>query len=69
MGELKPCPFCGSERVCFIEHDEQNYEDRIDGFIFCEGCGFSSDTYFAEIAIQKWNRRAGEEDKYELLER
>ena len=65
MDELKPCPFCGSKRVLFIEHDEQNYEDRTEGFILCEGCGFSSDTYFVENAIQKWNRRAGEEDKHE----
>lgn len=65
MPDLKPCPFCGSERVRFIEHDEQNYEYRTEGFIFCERCGFSSDTYFVEDAIQKWNRRAGEEDKHE----
>lgn len=41
----------------------KNREYRTEGFIFCDGCGFSSDTYFVEDAIQKWNRRAGEEDK------
>ena len=65
MPDLKPCPFCGSKDVFFIEIDEQHFDYRTEGFILCKSCGFSSDTYFLETAIQKWNRRAGEEDKHE----
>ena len=26
--ELKPCPFCGSDRVYYTETDEQHYPDH-----------------------------------------
>ena len=56
--ELKPCPFCGSEKVDFILCAEQNYEDHEEGFIYCHGCGFSSDIYLCEeTAAKYWNRR------------
>jgi Lar family restriction alleviation protein len=65
MAELKPCPFCGGEQVFFMpdEDEEQHSEDTTTGFIWCQGCGFSSDTFFKDVAFQKWNRRAGEEDQ------
>jgi Lar family restriction alleviation protein len=60
MADLKPCPFCGSDRVDYIPIEEQNYDDHVEGFILCRGCGFSSDVFFDfEIAEEKWNRRDG----------
>lgn len=59
MSELKPCPFCGSDRVAYIPTEEQNYEDHLEGFIYCHSCGFSSDVFLDEhIAAGYWNRRA-----------
>ena len=55
---LKPCPFCGSDRVSFLPDDEQLLEDTITGFIWCRGCGFSSDSFYSEKdALENWNRR------------
>ena len=57
--ELKPCPFCGSNKVDYYPIEEQNYEEHLEGFIWCKGCGFSSDVFLdKEIAKEKWNRRA-----------
>ena len=59
--ELKPCPFCGSDRVYYTETDEQNYPDHVEGFIWCHGCGFTSDVFLdLEIAAEKWNRRVSD---------
>ena len=57
--ELKPSPFCGSDRVDYVPIPEQNYKDHVEGFIWCRGCGISSDVFLdPEIAAEKWNRRA-----------
>ena len=57
--ELKPCPFCGGNKVSYIATEEQNYEDHTEGFIWCSGCGFSSDIFLdLMFAKAKWNRRA-----------
>lgn len=59
MNELKPCPFCGSEKVFFTPDEEQPYENTELGFIWCHGCDFTTDSYYSErIAAEKWNRRA-----------
>lgn len=56
--ELKPCPFCGSKNVSFVEDEEQLIDETITGFIWCHGCGFSSDSFYSEeVAAEKWNRR------------
>ena len=62
MSELKPCPFCGSERVEYVPTPEQHYDGHEEGFIWCHGCDFSSDVFLDfEIAAGKWNRRAEHE--------
>ena len=64
MDELKPCPFCGSNKVSFTPNDEQPYFDedgdeygKVIGFIWCHGCNFSSDLYLEKEAYNHWNRR------------
>lgn len=58
MVKLKKCPFCGSDNVAFTPDEEQLLEDTTTGFIWCHGCGFSSDSFYSEeIAAEKWNRR------------
>lgn len=62
MIDLKPCPFCRSDRVAFYPDEEQPYDDTVTGFIWCHGCGVSTDSYYSEArAAEKWNRRAGKE--------
>ena len=59
MAELKPCPFCGSKNVSYTPIEEQSYEGHTEGFIWCHGCGFSSDVFLdLEFAVNMWNRRA-----------
>lgn len=59
MEKLEPCPFCGSGNVAFTPDEEQQLEDTTTGFIWCHGCGFSSDSFYSkEIAAEHWNRRA-----------
>lgn len=59
MINLKPCPFCGSDMVAFLPDEEQPYDHTTLGFIYCSGCGFSSDSYYSEAqAAEKWNRRS-----------
>lgn len=57
MGELKPCPFCGSERV--------NVAEIVgDFFAICGECG-AQGKQMATIsdAVSAWNRRAGDVPK------
>ena len=59
MSELKSCPFCGSNNVSFVETEEQPLENSTQGFIYCHGCGFSSDVFHDGVIAKKhWNRRA-----------
>ena len=57
--KLRECPFCGSDKVGFCPDEEQYLESTITGFIWCNGCGFTSDSFYSEkVAAKKWNRRA-----------
>lgn len=58
MSKLKPCPFCGSERLA-IELDELSFLGMA-FYVRCTNCltqGPMSDD--DEIAVDLWNRRAG----------
>ena len=61
--KLEACPFCESDKVEFTPNEEQHEElDTTTGFIWCHGCGFSSDSFYSEaIAAAHWNRRPAPE--------
>ena len=61
MIELKPCPFCGDDRVNVIEH-EYNYLLNSYG-CRCFNCKTESYQFFdsRKEAIEAWNRRAKDE--------
>ena len=74
--KLKPCPFCGKTNTLMItscaEIEEcKNFEEcSLDGYkiICCDvstgGCGACSGYATDEaLAIEKWNRRAGEQNE------
>jgi Lar family restriction alleviation protein len=51
--ELKPCPFCGCNKVEIIESVIENGH-----YVHCEICDAKSSTYYrAENAVNAWNRR------------
>ncbi len=57
MENVKPCPFCGSHKIDFLEQgfdgDDNNYQ------ILCDGCGTTTGGYATkEKAIAFWNTRA-----------
>ena len=77
MTELKPCPFCGGEKLIItscIELEEcNNFEECecMPYYIICcdfrqGGCGAASAyCQSEEEAIEAWNKRAGEQnDRY-----
>lgn len=62
MEKLKPCPFCGSNEVEFIEDEEQLIKNTITGYILCSNCYVTTDSFFnEERAIKAWNRRVNNE--------
>ena len=81
MPDLKPCPICGATEYdisvyCegmakqYLEPDGRIspiYFSDCDGWcVSCEECGYETNHFTKpEIAIEAWNRRAGEEDKHE----
>lgn len=57
MSNLKPCPFCGKE----VELFSLMYGRYC---IRCMDCHIGTDfSEFAEILVEKWNRRAENENK------
>ena len=58
--ELKPCPFCGSDRALIRRDDDGEF------YIWCCGCGARTGNISPERcvdearaeAIERWNRRA-----------
>lgn len=75
MKELKPCPFCGGEKLiitgCKELEECSNFEkcERTYYYTVCcdfnqGGCGASSGYRLnEEEAIEAWNRRAGEQNE------
>lgn len=62
MAELKPCPFCGRQRVDLVVdsyHGWPNYERTYK--IICMSCSAQLYGENAEELIDAWNRRAGED--------
>lgn len=72
IDKLKPCPFCGSEKLIITNRKEleecNNFEryECIPCYTVCcdfnqGGCGAASGyRLIKEEAIEAWNRRAGE---------
>ena len=66
MAELKPCPFCGSEFVAYIE--EQHSVFGLIGAVHCRKCSargaftLLSKGKSETEAIEDWNNRAESEE-------
>lgn len=55
--ELKPCPFCGSTDIDFIDDDWV-------GYVYCTNCGVETPNYKPSTgAVEAWNRRADNESR------
>lgn len=67
--ELKPCPFCGSEKIAVHYSNE--------AFVYCKMCGAQAgdtnehysevDSRSREIAIENWNNRP--ETAWEIMQK
>ena len=74
MTELKPCPFCGGEKLIITDCKEleecSNFEkcEYVNCYTVCcdfeqGGCGATSGyRLHKEEAIEAWNKRAGEQE-------
>lgn len=59
MAELKPCPFCGSERI-----ETNIISDTPQAYLKCRRCGIEQSIYpTEENAIEAWNTRAKESER------
>ena len=61
--KLKPCPFCGSED---IQEGSRTSGLCTDIYIRCRTCGGKMqicEEYGEEELVNRWNRRAGEQDE------
>lgn len=54
---LKPCPFCGSDRIALIK---PGYWSEDDWVAKCDECGTNVSDSSEERIVQKWNRRYAE---------
>lgn len=68
--KLKPCPFCGGEKVVVLEEggNSEIFENIRNYIICCDfnngGCGATSGfRRTEEEAIEAWNKRAGEQNE------
>ncbi len=57
MAELKPCPFCGGERI-----EIKYIRDSTRAYLNCFDCGIEQKIYETkEKAIEAWNTRTPKE--------
>ena len=57
---LKPCPFCGSEEIMYMQY---NHRAGLRWMVMCAGCAASIDPGWAQNrhrVAELWNRRVGE---------
>ena len=67
MVELKPCPFCGGDRIKIMVRIPMHGE-LISYYVICAGCGARSAAHIEEqYAIEAWNKRV-ETDPFKLIE-
>ena len=66
MIDLKPCPFCGCDAQ--LDHDQVGF--NLYSKVRCVNChcstkkfGISTKVSSDELAIEAWNKRAGEQDE------
>lgn len=61
VNNLKPCPFCGSNRVIVIDHKYSVLSNSYG--VECFNCKTQSYQFFdsRKKAIEAWNRREGEQ--------
>ncbi len=58
--KLKPCPFCGSEKIYIDMRDVFN-EDETEYFYTCKNCGATAPACIDDNdALKAWNTRAYE---------
>lgn len=60
---LKPCPFCGSEKVSMYDESVRDFyfsEDRY--LIECDRCNANIERYSETGVKRAWNRREGEKE-------
>ena len=75
LGNLKPCPFCGSAAELHIDpmwHGSHGYHDCYDFYVKCPQCGVTRQVYntiydndenkATQKAIDSWNTRYQETD-------
>jgi Lar family restriction alleviation protein len=59
--ELKPCPFCGSDKISIVEVILKQPPPHYQVFCIECGCGTQRYSYYAlpnkETAIIRWNKR------------
>ena len=69
MPDLKPCPFCGGTQQHIETYGRLWFDYGVLYAVVCLCGARSYQSITEEKAIEAWNRRVGEEDKHELVER
>lgn len=59
MAELKPCPFCGGEKISVREYDPfDGYQGALSVYrVWCRNCGAQIEQKKKAEASEAWNRR------------
>ena len=64
MDKLKPCPFCGGKAgvVYGAKRKDAYGKDCTVTVVYCDTCCAKIEMSKTHLAIEAWNRRAGESD-------